>query len=102
MKVDVYITENQFIAAKFSEKKINEIFKEKSIKLYQGRIQGFWKGVALYVDHHGWPGKKLDFRWFKKAEIMLETISFGQKIPISIFKFSQFLSKKSYQFLKIH
>ena len=41
LKVDVYITENQFIAAKFSEKKINEIFKEKSIKLYQGQIQVF-------------------------------------------------------------
>ena len=63
----------------------------------QGRIQRFWKGGALYVNHHGWPAKKmLGFRWFKKAKITLETISFGQIISISIFKFSRFLSIKSY------
>ena len=31
------------------------------------------KKGALYVDHHGWPAKKiLDFRWSKKAEVTLE------------------------------
>ena len=55
----------------------------------QGRIQRFWKGLALYVIHHGWPMKKiLCFRWSKKAKIKLETISFWQNISISIFKFS--------------
>ena len=47
------------------------------------------KRGALYVGHHGWPAKKsLGFRWSKKAEITLETISFVQ-----IFKsaFSNFL-----------
>ena len=58
----------------------------------QGWIQGFWKGVALYDCHHGWPEKKiLGFRWSKKAKIMLETISFWQNISLSIFKFSPFL-----------
>ena len=39
----------------------------------QGRIQRFWKGVALYVGHHGWPTKKiLELRWSKKAKITLE------------------------------
>ena len=61
----------------------------------QGRIQRFWKGVALYVGHHGWPAKKIvGFRWPKKSEITLETISFWQNISISIFKFSPFLSIK--------
>ena len=33
------------------------------------------KRGALYVDHHGWPAKKiLGFRWSKKTEITLETI----------------------------
>ena len=57
------------------------------------------RGVS--VDHHGWPTKKiLGFRWSKKAEVTLETISFGQNISISILKFSPFLSIKSYQFFK--
>ena len=61
------------------------------------------KKGALYVDHHGWPAKKiLDFRWSKKAEVTLETISFWQNISISVFKFSPFLSTKSYQFFKIY
>ena len=66
------------------------------------RFKYFEKGGdALYVGHHGWPAKKLlDFRWSKKAEITLETISFWQNIYISIFKFSPFLSIKSYQFSK--
>ena len=75
-----------------------------NVKHYtQGLMQRFWKGGALYVGHHGWPAKKrLGFRWSKKAEITLETISFGQNISISIFKFSSFLSIKSYQFFKIY
>ena len=61
------------------------------------------KGAALYVSHHGWSGKKiLGFSWPKKAEITLETIGFWQNISISIFKFSPFLSIKSYQFLKTY
>ena len=69
----------------------------------QERIQRFWKGVALYVVHHGWPAKKIfGFRWSKKAEITLETISFWQNIFVSIFRFSPFLSIKSYQFFKIY
>ena len=48
--------------------------------------------MALYVGHHGWPTKKiLALRWFKKAKLTLETISFWQNISISIFKFSPFL-----------
>ena len=63
----------------------------RKMQLYQGRIQRFWKGVALYVGHHGWPTKKiLRFRWSKKTNITLETISFEQNISISIFKFSPF------------
>ena len=59
---------------------------------FQERIQRFWKGVALYVVHHGWPTKKiLGFRWSKKAKTTLETISFWQNISVSIFKFSPFL-----------
>ena len=70
---------------------------------YQGPIQRFWKGGTLYVGHHGWSAKKkLGFRWSKKVEITLETRSFWQNIPISIFKFSTFLSMKSYQFFKIY
>ena len=69
----------------------------------QGRIQRFWKGVVLCVVHHGWPAKKIfGFRWSKKAEITLETISFWQNIFVSIFRFSPFLSIKSYQFFKIY
>ena len=44
--------------------------------------------------------KKLGFRGSKKTEITLETIGFWQNISISIFKFSPFLSIKSYQFFK--
>ena len=59
--------------------------------------------VLKNVCHHGWPAKKtLGFRWSKKAEITLETTSFWQNISISIFKFSPFLSIKSYQFFKIY
>ena len=37
------------------------------------------KRRALYVDHHGWPTKKiLGFRWSKKAKITLETKAFGE------------------------
>ena len=54
---------------------------------------------GFYVGHHVWPTKKiLDFRWSKKAEITLETVSFWQNISVCIFKFSPFLSIKSYQF----
>ena len=61
---------------------------------FQGRIQRFWKGVALYIGQHGWCTKKiLGFRWSEKAKIMLETISFQQNISISIFKFSSFFYK---------
>ena len=45
--------------------------------------------------------KILGFRWSKIAKITLETISFWQYNYLSIFKFSQFLSMKSYQFFKI-
>ena len=62
----------------------------------QGRIQRFGKGAALYIGHHGWPTKKiLAFRWSKKTKITLETISFGENISISIFKFSPFLYMKA-------
>ena len=58
----------------------------------QGWIKRIWKGVALYVGHHGWATKKLlGFRWSKKAKITLEAISFWQNISISIFKLSPFL-----------
>ena len=70
---------------------------------YQGRVQRFWKGRVLYVNNHDWPAKIiLGFRWSKKAEITLETIIFWQNISINIFKFSPFLSIKSYQFFKIY
>ena len=73
----------------------------------QGRIQRFWKGVALCVGHHVWPTKKiLGLRWSKKAKIMIEAIDFWKNISISIIKFSLFLyneslPKKSYQLFKI-
>ena len=44
----------------------------------------------------------LRFRWSKKAETTLKTISFWQNISIRIFKFSSFLSIKSYQVLKTY
>ena len=60
-------------------------------------------GWGLYVSHHGQLEKKiLGFRWSKKAEITLQTIISWQNISISIFKFSQFLLIKSYQFFKIY
>ena len=63
----------------------------------------FKRGGALYVGHHDWSAKKiLGFRWSKKVEVTLETITFWQNICISIFKFSPFLSIKSYQFFKIY
>ena len=58
-------------------------------------IDGVASGVDSEVLKRGalcWPSKKfLGFRWFKKAKITLETISFWQNISISIFKFSLFL-----------
>ena len=61
-------------------------------KIMQGRIQRFWKVVALYIGPHGSRTKKiLGFRWSEKAKITLETISFWQNISINIFKFSSFL-----------
>ena len=58
-------------------------------------IDGVASGVDSEVLKRGalcWPSKKfLGFRWFKKAKITLETISFWQNISISIFKFSPFL-----------
>ena len=74
--------------------------------LVQGLIQRFWKGVALYVGHHGWSTKKsLGFRWSKKAKITLETKSlakyFYQHFQIfSIFICNESLSMKYYQFFK--
>ena len=42
----------------------------------QGQIQRSGKEGALYVDHHGWPTKKISgFRWAKKAKTTLETIT---------------------------
>ena len=60
--------------------------------LEQGRIQRFWKGVELYVGHHGWPTKEvLRSKESKKVKTKLETISFRQNVSISIFKFPPFL-----------
>ena len=61
--------------------------------LSQWRIERFWKGVTLCVNHqHGWPTKKiLSLRWSKKAKITLETTRLLQNISIRIFKFSPFL-----------
>ena len=64
----------------------------------RGRFKDFEKGSML-VTMVGWQ-RNLDLRWSKKVEIVLKTISFGQNIYISIFKFSPFLSIKSYQFSK--
>ena len=53
---------------------------------YQGRIQRFWKGVALYAGHHSWPTNEiLGFRRSKRAKMTLETIKCWQNISISIF-----------------
>ena len=69
----------------------------------RGRGWGGGKGGALYVGHHVWPAKKmLGFRRSKMAEVPLETISFWQNISTSVFKFSPFLSIKSYQIFKIY
>ena len=60
-----------------------------------------WKGGALYAGHHSSSVKKiLDFKWYKKAGITLETISFWPNIYISIFKFSPFLLIKFISFSK--
>ena len=69
------------------------------IVLKQGRIQRFWKGGALYVGQHGWPGRKmLGFRWPKKAKITLE---FG-KIFLSVFSnFLHFNRQNLINFSKI-
>ena len=75
----------------------------KSRMEFRDGSRDFEKGGALYASHHGWPAKKcLGFRWSKKAEVTLETLSFWQNISISIFKFSPFLSIKSHQFFKIY
>ena len=50
----------------------------------------YFSGVdpEIYVSHHGVPAKKnIDFRWSKKSETALETISLWQNISISILKF---------------
>ena len=52
---------------------------------YQGRIQRFRKGGALFVGHHDWPTKKfLGFRWSKKVKITLQTKAFGETF-LSVF-----------------
>ena len=56
---------------------------------YEGRIQIFWKGVALYVGHQSWPTNEiLGFRSSKRAKITLETINVGK---IFLWAFSNFL-----------
>ena len=75
----------------------------KSRTEFRDGSRDFEKVGALYAGHHGWPAKKfLGFRWSKKAEVTLETLSFWQNISISIFKFSPFLSIKSDQLFKIY
>ena len=45
--------------------------------LKRGGEGGGGGGGGAHVGHHGWLTKKnLDFRWSKKPEITLETISF--------------------------
>ena len=76
---------------------------------YQGRIQRFWKGVALYFGHYGWPTKKiLAFRWSKKANITLDrkykflANYFYQHFQIfSIFIYNESLPMKYYKIFKI-
>ena len=74
---------------------------------FQGWIQRFRKGVALYVGHHGWSTKKiLSFRWPRKAKITLKTILFWQIFLSTFSNFLHFiynenLPMKSYQFFKI-
>ena len=51
----------------------------------------FKRGEALYAGHRGWPVMNiLGFRWSKKTEETLETISFWRNISISISDFLQF------------
>ena len=63
---------------------------------------------ALYVDHHGWPTKKiLGFRWSKKAKIMLETKALAKHFfeyfqIFSIFIYNERLLMKSHQLFKIY
>ena len=57
--------------------------------LKEERVQRFWKGVALYVGHHGWPTKNFRFQMVWKGQNNVRTISFWQNISISIFKFPQ-------------
>ena len=52
--------------------------------LKEERIQRFWKGVALYVGHHGWPTKSFRFQMVWKGQDNVRTISFG-KIFLSAF-----------------
>ena len=63
---------------------------------YPGAIPDIFKrevGV-LYVDHHGWPTKKiLGLRWFEKAKITLETQAFGKIFKSTSSSFLQFLYK---------
>ena len=55
----------------------------------QGQIQRSGKEGTLYVDHHGWPTKKISgFRWAKKAKTTLETITSWRNISIIFFNFS--------------
>ena len=72
----------------FACQKVCQCFNYFSEELYfficRGDPEILKRGGTLCVDHHGWPAKKsLVFRWSKKAEITLETISFWQNISIS-------------------
>ena len=61
----------------------------------QGRIQRFWKGVALYIDNHGWPSKKiLGFRWSKKAKNNVRNCTFLAKYFQHFQIFSVFICNK--------
>ena len=59
--------------------------------LKEERIQRFWKGVALYVGHHGWPTKSFRFQMVWKGQDNVRTISFGK---IFLSAFSNILKKK--------
>ena len=84
----------------FSSEHNTRYKKERPSEDRQGLIQTFWEVAALYVSHHGWATKKiLGFRWSKKANITLETLSFWQNISISIFSifiYNERLPMKSY------
>ena len=73
---------------------------EKISIIYRGGSRDFEKVGALCRPPWLAGEENLGFRWSKKAEITLETLSFWQNISIGIFKFSRFLSIKSCQFLK--